>query len=153
MQRSRYTTLLWSALTAAVVGWILGLIAVALTGSVPAVLWALIPVLLLMAVLALVGAHLVRGWVGERRYYEIVDALTIARMLALAKALAMFGTVVAGGYVGLGLVAADQLTGTAARDRLLVALGVALCGLFVTAAALRLERACEVPRPPDDEEE
>lgn len=143
---------MWTGLTAAVVGWILGLIAVAISGAVPAVLWVLIPVLLFMAVLAFVGARLVRAWVGERRYDEFVDALTVARLLALAKALAMFGVVVAGGYVGLGLFAADRLTGTTARDRLLLALGVAVCGLLVTAAALRLERACEVPRPPRDEE-
>lgn len=152
MQRSRFSTLLWSGLTAALAGWTLGLIAIAVSGSLPAVLWILIPVLLFMAVLILVGTRLVRGWIGERRYDEFVDALTIARLLALAKALAIFGAVVAGGYVGLGLLAADRLTGTTARDRLLVALGVALCGLLVTVAALRLERACEVPYSPMDDD-
>lgn len=153
MQRSRYTTLLWSGLAAAVVGWILGLIAVEVSGSLPAVLWVLIPVLLFMATLVFIGARLVSGWVGKRRYEEFVDALTVARLLALAKALAIFGAVVAGGYVGLGLFAADQLTGATARDRLLLALAVAACGLLVSVAGLRLERACEVPRPPREDEE
>lgn len=153
MQRIRYTTLLWIGLAAVFAGWSLGLIADAVSGSLPAVLWVLIPVLLFMVVLILFGVRLVRGWVAERRYDEFVDALTVARLLALAKALAVFGVVVAGGYVGLGLLAADRLTGTTARDRLLLALGVALCGMLVTFAALRLERACEVPHPPKDKDE
>lgn len=145
--------MLWIGLAAILAGWSLGLIADAVSGSLPAVLWVLIPVLLFMVVLILLGVRLVRGWVAERRYDEFVDALTVARLLALAKALAVFGVVVAGGYVGLGLLAADRLTGTTARDRLLLALGVALCGVLVTFAALRLERACEVPRPPKHEDE
>lgn len=153
MRRSRYTTLLWTALAAGLIGWMLGLIVVELSGSVPAALWVLIPVLLVMAALAFVGTRLVRGWVDERRYDEFVDALGVARLFVLAKALTMFGVAVAGGSIGLGLLAADRLTGTAGRDRLLVAVGVALCGLFVTIAALRLERACEVPHPPRDENE
>lgn len=143
--------MLWSGLAAALAGWTLGLIAVAASGSLPVVLWVLIPVLLFMAALIFVGTRIVRGWVEERRYDQFVDALAVARLLALAKALALFGVVVAGGYVGLGLLAADRLTGTTARDRLLLALGVALCGLLVTVAALRLERACEVPHPPGDD--
>lgn len=145
--------MLWIGLAAAFAGWSLGLIALAVSGSLPAVLWILIPVLLFMVVLILVGVRVVRGWVRERSYDQFVDALTIARLLALAKALAVFGVVVAGGYVGLGLLAADRLTGTTARDRLLLALGIALCGMLVTFAALRLERACEVPHPPKDQDE
>jgi len=155
VQRSRITTLLWSGLAAGLAGWTLGLIALAVSDSLPAVLWVLIPVLLFMAALIFVGSQIVRAWVADRRYDEFVDALTVARLLALAKALAIFGAVVAGGYAGLGLLAAYRLTGAPARDRLLVSLAVAVCGVVVTVVALRLERACEVPRPPpqDDDQE
>lgn len=153
MQPSRITTLVWSGLAAGLAGWTLGLIALALSDSLPAVLWVLVPVLLFMAVLIFVVARIVRAWVAERQYDEYVDALTVARLLALAKALAIFGVVVAGGYAGLGLLAADRLTGATARERLLLSLAVAVCGVVLTVAALRLEHACEVPHPPDDDDE
>jgi hypothetical protein len=152
VKRTRLGTLLGIGLAAIPAGWILGLLADAIGGGLPAVPWILVPLLVFMAVLIGGGARVVRGWVTERRYSERVDALLVARLLALAKAVAVFGAVVAGGYVGLGLLAFDRLSGTIARDRALLSGAVALGGLLVAVAAVRLERACEVPRPPEDDD-
>lgn len=152
MHRTKVGTLLGIGLAAVPAGWILGLVADAVSGALPAVPWGVIPVLVAMAVIGFVGARVVRAWIAERRYDRAVDALLVARLLALAKAVAVFGVVVTGAYVGLGLLTLDRLTGTVARDRALLAASIAVGGVLVTIAAVRLERACEVPPPPDDED-
>jgi hypothetical protein len=111
VNRTRLGTLLGIGLAAVPAGWILGLVANAISGALPAVPWVLIPLLMFMATLVGGGARIVRGWVRERRYDDHMDALLVARLLALAKAVAVFGVVVAGAYLGLSLLAIDRLSG------------------------------------------
>ncbi len=150
MHATRIGTLLGAALAAVPAGWLFGRLVQAWTGAVPAVPWILPLLLVFMAVLLLFGARVARGWVEERRYDNRVDALLVARLAALAKAAAVFGAVVAGGYVGIGLLALNQLTFAVAQGRVVLAAAVTVTGAGVAAAALRLERSCQVP--PDDTE-
>jgi hypothetical protein len=103
-----------------------------------------------LAVVLFVGARTVRGWIEERRYDGRMDALRAARLLALAKAAAVFGAAVAGAYLGLGVLALDSLAVPAGRNRVVLSGLVAVVAIVVVVAGIRLERACQVP--PGDED-
>ena len=78
------STLLWVALAAIPVGWSIGRVVDAVSNTLPPV--PILPLLLaFLALLLFVGAYAVRGWVQERRYDRRLDALRIARLLALGK--------------------------------------------------------------------
>lgn len=72
----------------------------------------------------------------------------VARLAAFARASSAAGALVLGGYAGLGVYTLRGLEKTAyARDAFTSATGV-LAALLLVLAALALERACRVPRPP-----
>ncbi len=152
MRATKVSTLIGVGLIGFAAGWLFGRLVKASTGALPSVPWVLAIVLAVMAVLLLMGARVASGWIRERRYDRRVDALVVARLLALGKAGSIFGAVVAGAYAGLGGVALNQLSGTIARDRALLAGVVALAGVAVAVAGFRLELACRVP-PPDESDE
>ncbi|MGH3423545.1 MAG: DUF3180 domain-containing protein [Nocardioidaceae bacterium] len=73
------------------------------------------------------------------------------RLLALAKASALVGVFVFGGYLGFGLSYIGDLDITLPRERA-VRSGVAcIAAALAVAAALFLERACEVPHDDDED--
>ncbi|MGH8774280.1 MAG: DUF3180 family protein [Jiangellaceae bacterium] len=150
MRPTRIGTLVWVALAAAPVGWSVGRIVEAVSDALPPVPWVLPLLLAFLAAVLFVGARVVRGWVEDRRYDGRMDALRAARLLALGKAAAVFGAGVAGAYVGLGVLALDLLSGSAGRDRAILCGLVAVAAVVVSVAAIRLERACQVP--PSDED-
>lgn len=81
---------------------------------------------------------------------RIEDRQAVA-WLALGKASAVLGAVMAGGYLGFALRFLADLAIEGPRERVLRAL-VAIAGAaLVTFGGLWIERACEVP--PDDEDD
>ena len=151
MRATKISSLLWVGLAGIPVGWLFGRLVKVTTGALPSVPWVLAIVLVVMAILLLLGARVARGWISERRYDGRVDALVVARLLALGKAGSVFGVVVAGVYAGIGGVVLNQLSGTVARDRALLAAAVALGGVAVAVAGYLLEMACRVPPEEPDE--
>jgi hypothetical protein len=152
VRATKVSTLLGVGLAGIPAGWLFGRLVQATTGALPSVPWVLAVVLVVMAILLLLSARVARGWIWERRYDRRVDALVVARLLALGKAGSVVGAVVAGVYAGIGGVVLNQLSGTVARDRAVLAGVVALAGVAVAVAGFRLELACRVP-PPDESEE
>lgn len=152
MRTTKISTLLWVGLAGIPAGWLFGRLVKAATGALPSVPWVLAIVLVVMAVLLLLAARVARGWISERRYDGRVDALVVARLLALGKAASVFGVIVAGVYAGIGGVVLNQLSGTVARDRALLAAAVAVAGVAVAVAGYRLELACRVPPDESDED-
>jgi Protein of unknown function (DUF3180) len=150
---TRVSTLLWVALAAIPVGWSIGMVVDAVSNTLPPVPWILPLLLVFLALLLFVGAYAVRGWVQERRYDRRLDALRIARLLALGKAAAVFGALVVGVYVGIAVLALGSLEVPAGRNRALLSALVVVAAVVVVVAALRLERACLVPPPDDDSAE
>jgi hypothetical protein len=146
---TRVSTLLWVALAAIPLGWSIGRIVDAVSGTLPPIPWILPFLLVFLAVLLFVAAAAVRGWVNERRYDRRLDALRIARLLALAKAAAVFGALVVGAYLGIAVLALGSLEVPAGRNRAVLAALVIAAGVVIVIAALRLERAGLVP--PDDD--
>ena len=153
MRPTRISTLLWVALAAIPVGWSIGRVVDAVSNTLPPVPWILPLLLAFLALLLLVGAYAVRGWVQERRYDRRLDALRVARLLALGKAAAVFGALVVGVYVGIAVLALGSLEVPAGRNRALLSALVVVAAVVVVVAALRLERACLVPPPDEDSAE
>jgi hypothetical protein len=81
-----------------------------------------------------------------------VDSLTAVRLLALAKASAMVGSLVAGVYAGVAVRFVPDAGIPHFRDRIIRAALTAGAALLVMAAGLLLERACKVPRGPEDDD-
>jgi hypothetical protein len=146
------STLLWVALAAVPVGWSVGTVVDAASGTLPPVPWILPLLLAFLAGLLFVGAYAVKGWVQERRYDRRLDALRVARLLALSKAAAVFGALVVGAYLGLVLLALGSLSVPVGRNRSVLGALVVVAAVVVVVAALRLERACLVPPDEDTDE-
>jgi Protein of unknown function (DUF3180) len=146
---TRVTTLLWIALAAVPVGWTVSQVVDTVSGTLPPVPWILPLLLVFLAALLFLGAYAVKGWIEERRYDRRLDALRIARLLALAKAAAAFGAIVVGAYLGLILLALGSLSVPAGRNRAVFGGLVVVAAVIVVVGALRLERACLVP--PDED--
>jgi hypothetical protein len=149
MRPTRVSTLAWVALAAIPVGWSVGMVVDAVSGTLPPIPWILPLLLMFLAALLFVSAYAVRGWVEQRRFDRRLDALRVARLLALGKAAAMFGALVVGAYLGIGVLALGSLSVPVGRNRALLSALVVLAGVVVVVAALRLERACLVP--PDED--
>ncbi|MFY0406876.1 DUF3180 domain-containing protein [Solicola sp. PLA-1-18] len=73
------------------------------------------------------------------------------RLLALAKSCAVVGALVLGGYLGFALSYVDSMDAALPRERVVRSLVAAVGAALVLVASLLLERACEVPKDPDDE--
>jgi hypothetical protein len=75
------------------------------------------------------------------------------RMLALAKASALVGALVAGGYFGYALAFADSFDTPLGKERVIHASLAGVAGLLVMIAGLLLERALQVPGGEDDDKD
>lgn len=80
-----------------------------------------------------------------------LDPLRAARVLVLAQAAAITGSLATGWYLGQLAVVTTDLSLVANRMRLLPLLALALTGLALGAAGLVAQRWCRVDPPDDDE--
>lgn len=149
MQRTKISSLIWVGLIAAPIGWTISRLVDAASYALPPVPVVVPLLLLFLAVVLEFAGRTVRSWVVDRRFDEQVDALRVARVLVLAKAAAVFGAAVAGGYIGLAFLAVDALDVPMGRNRLLMSVIVVVVAIALAIAAVRCERACVAP-PSDD---
>ncbi len=153
MGLTRIRVLVVVAVVGVVAGYLLGRVLDGFTSTgLPRISPVTPALFVLLAAGLLAAARVVNGWVKERRYDRRMDALTVARLLALAKAASVFGAFALGGYAGFGIVALDLMESDAGQRRVLLVAATCVGALATMLAALRLERACRVP-PPDDERE
>lgn len=80
-----------------------------------------------------------------------IDDRQAVAWLALGKAAALLGMVMAGGYLGFAIRFVGDLQTEGPRDRVIRSLVAIIGGVAITVASLRIERACMVP--PDDEDD
>jgi hypothetical protein len=127
-------------------GWAVRPLFAAMDATAPRVVWLQALALYLVAVLLGSAARATDVAVRRRRPLEPHQAVN---RLVLAKACALVGALVAGGYLGYALswVGVDA---ELASERLAMSLVAAAGAALTTAAALLLERACRVR---DDDEE
>ncbi|MBB3042734.1 DUF3180 family protein [Nocardioides sp. LMS-CY] len=128
-------------------GWLLRTLVVRSGGTPPIVTWA--QPLALVLVAAILGTTAYLTWRTVHVHHELLQPHQAVNRLVLARACALVGALVAGGYlgyavswVGVGTELADQ--------RVLRSLVAGLAGAAIVGTALLLERACRVRS--DDEE-
>lgn len=150
MQQTKIGSLIWIALVAVPVGWSIGRVVDSVSGALPPIPWVFPLLLVFLAIAMFAGARVIQGWIHERRYDRRLDALRVARSVALAKATEYFGAVVVGVYAGMAGLALTMLSVPMGRNRAILSGVVVLSAVVLTIAAVRLERACLVP--PTDED-
>jgi len=116
--------------------------------SAPRIEWPAVTALALVAVVLLAFAYSTYGAVHLDR--TRIDPQRAVSLLLLAKASALVGAVVAGGYLGFGINFLGRLDVELPRERAIRALVAAVMGLAIVFSALLLERACRVPQDSDD---
>ena len=130
------------------VGWS-GVAILESTGGVaPRAPWSAAAGLAFFAALLLAGAWYMYDRVHRKR--DSVDPLLAVRLLVLAKASSLVGALVGGAYVGFALHFVSEYGTSSGRDRVVLGLLAAGAGLLVAVGGLLLERACKVPKGPDD---
>ena len=138
-----------------VVGFALGWFAVpaleASRGVVPSVPWTAVVVLAFLAAVLFGLAWLTYRTIHRRR--ERMEPQRAVNLLVLGKASALMGALVAGGYVGFGAHFVDSLDIALPQQRVVRSALAAACAAAVCIGGLLLERACRVPKSPDDEDD
>jgi hypothetical protein len=112
-----------------------------------------IPVLVALALAEAVVGRNVRGRVTGRITGKPLAPIAVARLVALAKASSAAAAAFGGLLAGYLVYVLGQLDKTIpARDARVA--GITLgCALALVAAALYLERCCQAPKPPRDDDE
>lgn len=131
-----------AAVLGLVIGYALHPLAVRLVDTAPVVTWAQVGVLFFVAAFLGYVAWQTRQALHVRR--ELMEPHRAMNRFVLARACALTGSFVAGGYAGYAVSwlgshseLADQRIGRSAA--------AAVAGLLVLIASLLLERACRVP--------
>jgi uncharacterized membrane protein len=140
--------LVGSGLVALVCGWALRPVSIRLSTTPPTIGWG--PVLALGLVVVILAAV---AWTTHRALQtrgERIAAHQAVNRLVLAKACALTGAVIAGGYLGYALSWVGVTDAELGEQRLVRALVAGIAGLGMVAGSLALERACRI-RPDDDE--
>lgn len=150
MRLLRPGTLASLAVVAGALGWTGTRIWASVSGVLPDVP-RLAPFALLFLAAVLVGGGLtMRRRVQRRQPGTLpISADLAVRLLVLAQASAIVGSLVTGGYVGAAVFYAADLDVEFRRVAAGWALGSAIASMVVVVAAVWLERECRVP--PDDD--
>lgn len=114
-------------------------------GAFPVLPWTAVPTLLLLAMAEFVTAYHTRRRIRREPGTEPVEPLSAARLLALARASAVFGAAAAGWFAGMVLALSDRLAAPGPREDALTAAITMLAALVLLGAGLVLERSCRVP--------
>lgn len=131
-----------------VLGYAFARTTIALNGIAPQVQWSSVIVLLAAAAIVLVLANATyRTLHRDRRRMDVHRAV---RFLLLAKASALVGAIVAGGYLGFAVEFVDQLDVQLPQERVVRSVSAAIAAVLLVVGGLLLERACRVPRDKDE---
>lgn len=141
------STLAALLLGSAVIVWVL---VRAVYGDIPPLRWYMPVWAGVLAAAEVLFGKQIKDRIARRRGAEPVEPIVAARALALAKASAYLGAVLAGAWAGFALHTAGQwgFLATAGRDTV-IAIGGSVLALSLAAAGLWLEHCCRVPKDPD----
>ena len=135
-------TVVGFALVGLVLGWLVRPVSVATTGSAPTVSW--LPVLTLLFVAVVVGSVAGSTYRLLHRRHQRLQPHHGVNRLVLAKACALAGALVAGGYFGYAISWLGLTEGALARERMVHSALAGVAGVLLVAGSLLLERACRV---------
>ena len=128
-------------------GWLLRPVAERIDGTAPVVTW--LQVFVLVFVAGLVGVTAFVTWRSLQVKREWLEPHRAVNRLVMAKASALAGALMAGGYFGYA-VSWLGLEAELAGQRMARSLLAGLAGLLITIAALVLERACRAKFSDDE---
>lgn len=142
VRTTRAGTLVAFALIGLVLGWLVKPFSTWLTGRAALVGWT--PVLALFLVAAILGAVAWSTYRDVHRRSIVLEPHKAVNRLVLAKACALAGSLVAGGYLGYALSFWRAVDAPLEQLRLTQSLIAGVAGFLIVAASLGLERACRV---------
>jgi hypothetical protein len=145
-----WRVLLAAAAVGGVFGWFGGALLEESTGAAPTVPWTSVVVMVFAA--AVLGATAWSTWRTIHRQRRWIEPHQAVNRLLLAKASALVGALMAGAYGGFGARFLDDLSAPLPQQRVLRAGLFVVAAVLVVVAALLLERACRVPKAPDEKE-
>ena len=132
------------ALLGLVGGWLLRPVGIRISGAAPTVGW--LPVLALLFVAVVVAAVAWSTYRSIHRRHERLPPHQAVNRLVLAKACALAGALVAGGYFGFALSWLGLTEAELARQRMVRALVGGGSAVALVVGSLLLERACRVSK-------
>jgi small-conductance mechanosensitive channel len=139
---TRAGTLVGFALVGLVLGWLFKPLSIWWAGRAALVGWT--PVLALFLVAAILAAVAWLTWRDVHRRGIRLEPHKAVNRLVLAKACALAGAFLAGGYLGYALSWWRAAEAPLEQLRLVQSLVAGVAGVVVVAASLGLERACRV---------
>ncbi|HEX6873054.1 MAG TPA: DUF3180 domain-containing protein [Micromonosporaceae bacterium] len=150
MRPTRPATLVVAALVTAALAW-LGISRY--YADIPNLTWLAGLTLAGLAVVEGIAAHNTRARIEHRPRAGRLNPLLVARLVVLAKASSLVGSIFAGAYGGVAAWAlAERNNLNVAAANLAPSIAGLVGALGLAAAALWLERACRVPKPPDEQD-
>jgi hypothetical protein len=149
MRPTSISVLIVAGLAAAALGWLLLSFNYS---SLPDLPWSPVIVLAVLAIAEGLLAQNTAARIQRKPGTLPVDALAVARYVALAKASSLVGALSTGFSTGLSAWLAMEPT-QAAHDDLPAAVGGLVSAVLLIAAALWLERSCRIPDRPDSKDE
>lgn len=145
---TRLRALLALFLVGGVLGYAFVRLSISMNGYAPQIQWTSVIVLAAAAAMVLVLANSTyRTLHRDRRRMDVRRAL---RFLLLAKASALVGAIIAGGYLGFASHFVDRLDISLYQDQVIRCVSASLCALVLTVGGLFLERACRIPKGEDE---
>lgn len=135
-------------LVGGVLGYAFARLSIVVNGMAPEIQWTSVVVLLAAAAIVLVLANSTYRTLHRDR--RLMDVHRAVRFLLLAKASALVGSIVAGGYLGFALEFVDQLDVPLPQERVIRSVSAAIAAILLVVGGLLLERACRVPREKDE---
>ena len=145
---THFRVLLALFLVGGVLGYAFVRITIAVNGVAPQIQWTSVIVLLAAASIVLVLANSTYRTLHRDR--RRMDAHRAVRFLLLAKASALVGAIVAGGYLGFAVHFVDQLDVRLPQERVIRSVCAAIAAVVLAVGGLLLERACRIPKDKDE---
>jgi len=145
---TRLSLLAAVSVVAAVLGFASVQLFEARSRAAPRIEWPAVAALALVAAILLAFAYSTYATVHRDR--ARIDPRRAVNLLLLAKASALAGAVVSGGYLGFGISFVGRLDVELPRERAVRALIAAVVGVGIVVSSLLLERACRIPKDSQD---
>jgi len=145
---TRLSNLLAVAVVGGVCGYAVVPIATEISGTAPRIAWTSVAILVAIALMLSLLAFTTHRTVHKER--RRIDSRRAVNLLLLAKAGALVGAFVAGGYLGFILHFVDALDIPLPRERVIRGVSAAVAGVAIVISGVLLERACRIPKDPDD---
>jgi hypothetical protein len=148
IQPTRARTLLLLGGCGVVIGWFSVPVFESIQTSAPTVGWQSVLALAFLAAVLLGTAW--STWRALHRLRRYIEPHRAVNLLVIAKASALVGALVAGGYLGFGAQFLDSLDIMLPRQRVIRSGLAVLASLVMMVGGLLLERALKVPGEPEE---